>query len=215
MSSVKSARRAVFALVVAETGGPVRIVSAMGDHREVAGMRGRQTVRDMILSLAVIGVVVAAVYFFIPHDDSQTAQQNAVKTVDYRVEVATARRAAPYAVAAPEGLPKTWRATSVSYRASEDGKGGAWHLGMLDPERQYASIEQSDAPARKFIQDVTLGAGKVQGEQAVGSKKWDRYQGDTYRALVRTEPGVTTVITGTAPYGRLADLAAALVAKKG
>ncbi|MFG2135755.1 DUF4245 domain-containing protein [Streptomyces sp. NPDC048650] len=178
-------------------------------------MRGRQTVRDMILSLAVIGVVVAAVYIFIPHDDSRGAEQNAVKAVDYRVEVTTARRAAPYPVAAPEGLPKTWRATSVSYKASEDGKGGAWHLGMLDPEQQYAAVEQSDAPAKKFIREVTLGAAKVEGKQAVGSKKWDRYQGDRYRALVRAESGVTTVVTGTAPYGRLADLAAALVAKKG
>ncbi|MGW7575284.1 DUF4245 domain-containing protein [Streptomyces sp. NPDC054765] len=178
-------------------------------------MRGRQTVRDMVLSLAVIGALVGAIYIFIPHDESADAAKNAVKAVDYRVELVTARRAAPYAVAAPEGLPKTWRATSVSYKASDDGKGGAWHLGMLDPEQEYASVEQSDAMPRKFIKDVTLGAAKAEGKQAVGSKKWDRYKGDKYNALVREEPGVTTVITGTAPYGRLADLAAALVAKKG
>ncbi|WP_078889224.1 DUF4245 domain-containing protein [Streptomyces sp. NRRL S-1813] len=178
-------------------------------------MRGRQTVRDMVLSLAVIGALVGAIYIFIPHDESADAAKNAVKTVDYRVELITARRAAPYAVAAPEGLPKTWRATSVSYKANEDGKGGAWHLGLLDPEQQYAAVEQSDATPRKFIQEVTLGAAKVEGKQAVGSKKWDRYKGDKYNALVREESGVTTVVTGTAPYGRLADLAAALVAKKG
>ncbi|MEU3709059.1 DUF4245 domain-containing protein [Streptomyces catenulae] len=178
-------------------------------------MRGRQTVRDMVLSLAVIGVLVAAIYIFIPHDDSGTAEQNAVKAVDTRVEVITARRAAPYPVAAPEGLPKTWRATSVSYRASDDGKGGAWHLGMLDPEQQYAAVEQSDAPADQFIKDVTLGAERAKGEQAVGSKKWERYKGEKYNALVRKEADVTTVVTGTAPYGRLAELAAALVAKKG
>ncbi|WP_043265890.1 DUF4245 domain-containing protein [Streptomyces sp. CT34] len=178
-------------------------------------MRGRQRVQDMVLSLAVIGVLVGAIYFFIPHDDSAGAEKNAVKTVDYRVEITTARRAAPYPVAAPEGLPPSWRATSVSYKASEDGKGGAWHLGMLDPEQEYAAIEQSDAAPKKFIQDVTLGATKAEGEQAVGGKKWDRYQGDTYKALVHEEPGVTTVVTGTAPYGRLAELAAALVAKKG
>ncbi|GAA2577901.1 DUF4245 domain-containing protein [Streptomyces tubercidicus] len=177
-------------------------------------MRGRQTVRDMVLSLAVIGILVGAIYIFIPHDEGAEAARSAVKRVDYRVELITARRTAPYAVAAPEGLPKTWRATSVSYKASDDGKGGAWHLGMLDPEQQYAAVEQSDALPRKFIKEVTLGATKVEGKQAVGSKKWDRYQGDKYRALVREESGVTTVVTGTAPYGRLADLAAALVAKK-
>ncbi|PNE39151.1 Protein of unknown function [Streptomyces yunnanensis] len=169
----------------------------------------------MVLSLAVIGVLVGAIYFFIPHDDSATAEKNAVQTVDTRVEIITARRAAPYPVAAPENLPKTWRTTSVTYKASNDGKGGAWHLGLLDPEQQYAAVEQSDAPAKQFVQDVTLGATKVAGQQAVGGKKWDRYQGDTYKALVNEEPGVTTVVTGTAPYGRLAELAGALVAKKG
>ncbi|WP_102926143.1 DUF4245 domain-containing protein [Streptomyces noursei] len=178
-------------------------------------MRGRQRVADMVLSLAVIGVLVGAIYFFIPHDDSATAEKNAVQTVDTRVEIITARRAAPYPVAAPENLPKTWRTTSVTYKASNDGKGGAWHLGLLDPEQQYAAVEQSDAPAKQFVQDVTLGATKVAGQQAVGGKKWDRYQGDTYKALVNEEPGVTTVVTGTAPYGRLAELAGALVAKKG
>ncbi|MEU7183873.1 DUF4245 domain-containing protein [Streptomyces celluloflavus] len=187
----------------------------MGDDRCVAGTRGKQTVRDMILSLAAIGVVVAAVYFFIPHNDSPSAEQKAVQTVDYRVEVATARRAAPYPVAVPKGLPESWRATSVSYKASNDGKGGAWHLGMLDPEQEYAAIEQSDAPAAKFIKDVTLGAEKAEGKQAVGGAKWDRYKGEKYNALVREEPGVTTVVTGTAPYGRLAELAASLEAKKG
>ncbi|MFE7313701.1 DUF4245 domain-containing protein [Streptomyces sp. NPDC057555] len=178
-------------------------------------MRGRQRVTDMVLSLAVIGILVGAIYYFIPHDDSASAEKSAVKSVDTRVEIITARRAAPYPVAAPEGLPSTWRTTSVSYKASSDGKGGAWHLGMLDPEQQYAAVEQSDAPAKQYIKDVTLGAEKVAGQQAVGSKKWDRYQGDTYKALVNEESGVTTVVTGTAPYGRLAELAAALVAKKG
>ncbi len=206
-------RDTAFAQVTGVTGGPVGAGAGMGDHRGVAGMRGRQTVRDMVLSLAVIGVLVGAIYIFIPHDESADAAKNAVKTVDYRVELITARRAAPYPVAAPQGLPKTWRATSVSYKVSDDGKGGAWHLGMLDPEEQYAAVEQSDAPARKFIQEVTLGATRTEGKQAVGSKKWDRYEGDRYKALVREEKGVTTVVTGTAPYGRLADLAAALVAK--
>ncbi|KUL36428.1 hypothetical protein ADL22_24345 [Streptomyces sp. NRRL F-4489] len=169
----------------------------------------------MVLSLAVIGVLVGAIYFFIPHDDSASAEKSAVKTADTRVAIITARRAAPYPVAAPEGLPKGWRPTSVSYKATSDGKGGAWHLGMLDPEQEYAAVEQSDAPAKQFVQDVTLGAQKVDGQQAIGGKKWDRYKGDTYRALVLQEPGVTTVVTGTAPYGRLAELAGALVAKKG
>ncbi|MGI5470638.1 DUF4245 domain-containing protein [Streptomyces sp. CA-132043] len=176
-------------------------------------MRGKQTVRDMVLSMAVIGIVVAAIYLFIPHNDSKDAEKAAVKTVGYRVELATARRAAPYPVAAPEGLPEGWRATSVSYKADSDGKGGAWHLGFLDPKDQYASVEQSDAPAREFVKKVTLNATPAGGGQEVDGARWDRYKGDTYKALVRKESGHTTVVTGTASYDGLAELAGALKAK--
>jgi hypothetical protein len=178
-------------------------------------MRGKQTVRDMVLSMAAIGALVGGVYLFIPHNDSKSAQQDAVKTVDYRVEVATVRRTAPYPVAVPEGLAGDWRATSVSYKASSDSKGGAWHLGFLDPKDEYVALEQSDAPAEKFIKDVTLGAEKAQGGQSVGDAKWERYKGEKYNALVRQESGVTTVVTGTASYDRLAELAGTLKAKKG
>ncbi|WP_030623105.1 DUF4245 domain-containing protein [Streptomyces sclerotialus] len=176
-------------------------------------MRGKQTVRDMVLSMAVIGIVVAAIYLFIPHDDSKDAEKTAVKTVSYRVELATARRAAPYPVAAPEGLPQGWRATSVSYQASDDGEGGAWHLGFLNPKDQYAAVEQSDAPAREFVKKVTLNATPAGGAQDVDGARWDRYEGDTYKALVRKESGHTTVVTGTASYDGLAELAGALRAK--
>ncbi len=186
---------------------------AWGTIGGVAGMRGKQTVRDMVLSMAVIGVVVAAIYFFIPHDDSKDAQNSAVKTVGYRVELSTARRAATYPVAAPEGLPKGWRATSVSYEASDDGRGGAWHLGFLSPKDQYAAVEQSDAPAREYIKKVTLNATPAGGSRQVDGARWDEYKGDTYKALVRKESGHTTVVTGTASYDGLAELAGALKTK--
>ena len=85
-------------------------------------MKGKQTVWDMVRSLAVIGVVVAGIYIFIPHDE----KADPTRVVDYRVETVTARRAAPYPVAAPVGLGADWRATSVTYeRKNADG----WHLG--------------------------------------------------------------------------------------
>ncbi|MFD7924190.1 DUF4245 domain-containing protein [Streptomyces sp. NPDC059740] len=180
----------------------------------MAGKKGRQTVRDMVLSLAVIGVAVAVMYAFIPHDDSAKAERAAVQRVSYRVELATARRAAPYAVAAPVGLPHAWRATSVSYKATPDGKGGAWHLGFLDPHDQYAAVEQSDAEPADFVHEVTLNAHRTKGSQQVDGDRWVRYEGAKYRALVREQPGVTTVLTGTASYSELGRLAGALQAKR-
>ncbi|EFL23525.1 putative secreted protein [Streptomyces himastatinicus ATCC 53653] len=180
-------------------------------------MRGKETVRDMVLSLTVIGVVAAAIYVFgIPHDDSDKGK--GVQTVDYRVEVDTARRAAPYPVAAPEkgSLPKGWRATSVTYQPETTAdKGAAWHLGFLDQNEEYIAIEQSDGRAVPFIEDVTQQARETKAKQKIGDQEWVRYEGDKYDALVRREPGVTTVVTGTASYGQLAKMAAALKAEKG
>ncbi|MFJ4919690.1 DUF4245 domain-containing protein [Streptomyces sp. NPDC088725] len=173
----------------------------------MAGNRGRQTVRDMFLSMAVIGAVVAAMYIFIPHDD----KADPVKAVDYRVELLTSRRAAPYPVAAPKGLAGEWTPTSVSY---ERRNNDAWHLGFLDPDREYVAIEQSTAPAGKYIAEVSQQATDTGETQQVAGEAWQRWKGPKYDALVRRDGGATTVVTGTASYERLAEMAAALEFEK-
>ncbi|MFF2521729.1 DUF4245 domain-containing protein [Streptomyces liangshanensis] len=169
----------------------------------MAEKRGRQSVRDMFLSMVVIGAVVAVIYVFIPHDE----KGDPVPAVDYRVELLTARRAAPYPVMAPTGLPAGWKPTSVSY---ERRNADAWHLGYLDPDGEYVAVEQSTMPAGKYIAGVTQQAADTGKTQRVAGETWQRWDGPKYDALVRTEGGATTVVTGTASYERLAQMAAAL-----
>ncbi|MBO0516702.1 DUF4245 domain-containing protein [Streptomyces beijiangensis] len=177
----------------------------------MAGAR-KQTIRGVVQSLAVIGVVVAGIYVYVPHDDKADPIK---KPVDYRVELLTARRAAPYPVAAPQGLPKEWRATSVTY----DGKNGkAWHLGFVDPDNQYVAIEQSAVTAGaadKYVTSVSQQAKKTARTQQVNGEAWQRWEGSHYDALVRQDKatGSTTVVTGTASYEQLAKMAAALRTK--
>ncbi|MER5770710.1 DUF4245 domain-containing protein [Streptomyces sp. NPDC001985] len=170
-------------------------------------MRGRQTIRDMVLSMAAIGAVVGTIYIFLPNDDNG----DPLKRVEYRLEQVTAQRAAPYPVFAPQGLPKEWKATSVSFRGSESD---AWHLGFLDPQKQYVAVEQSTEDPKKFIPRVTHQAEDTGRTERVGAEVWQRWEGGKYDALVREEKGgATTVVTGTAPLERLAEMAAALEAK--
>ncbi|MDX6761778.1 MULTISPECIES: DUF4245 domain-containing protein [Streptomyces] len=171
-------------------------------------MKGKQTVWDMVRSLAVIGVVVAGIYLFVPHDD----KADPTRTVDYRVETITARRAAPYPVAAPVGLPEQWRATSVTY---ERKNADAWHLGFLDPQQQYAAVEQSTDTSVKYLERVTHKATASGQTQQVGDTAWERWDGEKYDALVRREQGYVTVVTGTASFEQLGTLAAALEFKQG
>ncbi|MFE9763238.1 DUF4245 domain-containing protein [Streptomyces sp. NPDC005808] len=169
----------------------------------MAGMKGKQSVRDMILSLALVGLVAGVIYVFIPHDDSEPE----LKRVDYRVELLTARRAAAYPVAAPEGLPTAWKATSVRYDGSEFD---AWHLGFHDPEGQYVAVEQSTEKAAAFIATASQGAEETQATQRIGDQTWQRYEGATYDALVLKGEDATTVVTGTASFGQLTKMAQAL-----
>jgi hypothetical protein len=151
---------------------------------------------------------VYAIYLFIPHDSK--ADPVKAETVGYTVELQQARRDAPYQVAGPEGLGAGWRATSVSYTAS-DRKNVTWHLGFIDPEQQYVAVEQSNGDPGDFISEVTLDSHR-DGDRTVtaGDLTWERYTGGRYTALVRKEHGVTTVVLGTAPDSQLRRLAASL-----
>ncbi|MFE9837106.1 DUF4245 domain-containing protein [Streptomyces sp. NPDC005551] len=169
----------------------------------MAGMKGKQTVRDMILSLGFIGLVAGFIYIFIPHDDSEPP----IKRVDYAVELSTARRAASYPVAAPEGLAADWKATSVRFRGDSFD---AWHLGYRAPDGEYVAVEQSTRRPAVFIADASQDARDTSKTQRIGDRTWQRYEGAKYDALVLKERGATTVVTGTASFGRLAEMAGAL-----
>ncbi|SOB82300.1 Protein of unknown function [Streptomyces sp. 1331.2] len=179
----------------------------VGVAAESKGMRGRQTVRDMVLSMLAVGFVVWVGYLFLPHD----ADSDPVHVVEFKVAAATAKRAAPYPLLAPEGLPDKWRATSVSYRPADqnNGKGNAWHLGFVTPSGQYAAVEQSDAPRDSLLSDKVAG-GQPDGTSEVAGRTWDRVQGEKARALTAPTGSGTTLLTGTASYEELAELAQAL-----
>ncbi|MGK4582779.1 DUF4245 domain-containing protein [Kitasatospora sp. HPMI-4] len=168
-----------------------------------SSMKGRQTVRDMVLSMAAIGVVVAVGYLFLPHGGG-----DGVHVVDYRSSLASAKRAAPYPLLGPDGLSDKWRATSVQY--SQDAKGNAvWHLGFVTPAGDYAAIEQSNGTRDQVIEDAVAGA-KPDGSASVDGKQWERYQGSRYRGLTVQTGSATTVVTGSASYQELSELAQSL-----
>ncbi|MEU1021969.1 DUF4245 domain-containing protein [Streptomyces sp. NPDC005904] len=169
----------------------------------MAGRQGNQTVKNMLWSLVVIALVAGVIYIFVPHDESETP----VKRVDYRVELLTARRAAAYPVAAPEGLSKEWKPTSVRFDGADHD---AWHLGFLDPDGEYVAIKQSTAKPARFIEGATQEARRTDATEKIGGRTWQRYEGSTYDALVSTEKGATTVVTGTASFGQLTKMAQSL-----
>ena len=157
----------------------------------------------MILSLGLIGVAAAVIYLFIPHEDSAPD----LKRVDFRVELLTARRAATYPVAAPEGLSDSWKATSVRFRGDQSD---AWHLGFQAPGGEYVQIEQSAQKPLTFIDEASQGGTATKTTQQIDGRKWTRYSGGRYEALVLAEKGSTTVVAGTGSFAQLTEMAGAL-----
>ncbi|MEU6671910.1 DUF4245 domain-containing protein [Streptomyces sp. NPDC046727] len=175
----------------------------------MAGSNGKQkTARDMILSLALIGIAAAFVWFFaIPHDDHAPD----LKRVDYRVELLTARRAASYPVAAPEGLPSAWKATSVRFQGGDSDR---WHLGFQTPDDQYVQVEQSTQKRADFIDLASQGGSATKRTEDIGGRTWTRCTGGRYDALVlEGTSGSTTVVAGTGSFEELRTMAAALKTK--
>ncbi|MFJ5232550.1 DUF4245 domain-containing protein [Kitasatospora sp. NPDC088391] len=168
--------------------------------------RNRQSVRDMVLSMAAVGVVVVVAYFSIPGADEKNG---GVHPVPFQAELSSARRAAPYPLLGPQPLPAGWQATSVTYSPGDKGH-ALWHLGLSTASGQYAAVEQSnDRPAD--VVSANVPGGKPDGTVTVDGQEWQRVQGDRYRALTRPAGGTgTTVLTGTASYEELAELARSL-----
>nr|WP_269205186.1 DUF4245 domain-containing protein [Motilibacter aurantiacus] len=157
----------------------------------------------MLVAGAVVLAVVALV-LALPRPSGDV-----VREIDYAEELASVRASAPFAVAAPAGLPAGWRPTSVRI----DRRYGTthWHVGFATPSGAYASIEQSNRFPRAFVGDMTE-RGPMRGSQLVGPDLWNRTFAALrdHRAYWRTRNGVSTVVGGTASWDELEQLVGSL-----
>lgn len=166
--------------------------------------RTQRGLRDLILSIAVVGVFVAFLFAVVwrPSPDP-------VRTVDPAPVLLSAREQSGYPVYAPTGLSGDWRATSARFEA--EGDATVWFLGYVTPEDQYVAVAQTDGDAEDFIEEQTL-EGVPDGEVSVAGDVWQRYSTPDQRSLVRTADGSTVVVTGSVSYEQLADFAGRLSA---
>lgn len=168
-----------------------------------------RTVRNLAGGLTITCGVALVVYFgAIPRG----GDGNEMEAVSYSQELGQARRAAPFPVVAPVGLPDDWRANSVTYRGTGD-HGTTWHLGFVTPDEEYVALEQGSKNSDSFVRKVTREARPTGESRRVAGEEWARYEGTSYDALVHAGDGVTTVVTGTGSLEQLARMASALKEK--
>jgi hypothetical protein len=139
------------------------------------------------------------------------AAEEPLPRVDAGRAAARLQAVAGYQAYAPQGLPAGWRATSSRITGTRAEGPVAWHLGYLTARGEYAALEQSDEDPAAFVPRMT-NRDRPAGTRQVAGAAWEQYYRPDKKqySLARRFPGVTIVVTGTAPYPDLATLAAAL-----
>jgi hypothetical protein len=179
-------------------------VEAQKAERE--SKRLRQTVRDMVLSMAVVSVVVlflVAPWNWNPPDP--------VKVVDWQPVVTGARDAYDWPVLAPAGLASGWRATSARIETAGDGL-PVVVVGWLTPDEQFLGLQQSQTRMTDFPRTASVQGSPTGAAVVIGGRSWERWQNadETRRSLVAQEGDVTYVVTGMGDWASIDAFAAKL-----
>ena len=175
-------------------------------REERASKRLRQTVRDMVISMLVVG---GAVLVLVAPWNRNTPDP--VRVVDPTSVVDGARAAETWQVLAPVGLPSTWRCTNARISTAGDGQ-DVVHLGYLTPSTTSASIDQSATKELTFVRETTVDAQPV-GSAQIDGVTWQKLETDDgrRRAYVREADGATYIVSGTATWSDLTTFADSLV----
>lgn len=163
--------------------------------------RGFETSTDMLRSLGLVLLIVAALWFF----GRSPSDEKPLRPVDQREDVAAWTSTVPGAptVTAPAG----WTATVAQFTPQPAGL----RLGWNTSSRRYVEYAASTGPSAPFIDTVT-GSGTQDGTVEVVGRTWQRWEdADGSLSLVRVV-GPVTVVVGTtrenAPESEVLELAA-------
>lgn len=191
-------------------GSPAQAPVPQGPRR-----RGMGTLGNMFRSMLVVLGLVAVLIFLVPRQNEVTQPPVDVTPVAQQVVQETG-----WPILAPVGLPEGWRATSVRYVRSTDGL-MTWHVGYQSPQGDYVAVEQTKGATSLWIAAQT-NRGRPDGTLDAAGRTWMKINrlDKVQRSLVSRGAGkqdLTTIVTGTAPYERLATFAESLrpVAKTG
>ncbi len=177
----------------------------------MAKSRLRTTIRDMILSLAVIAVPIGIVLAIEPSKPGNPV--HVIDSASFQGNLDAARAAEPFTVLVPTGLSAGWRATSETYQQPGAAAAADWHVGYLTPSGGFAELEQTTQSFAGFLSDQRSDATQVASVQVNGTT-WQRYTGTTPPALknllVRSDGKSTIIVAGSAAMTELEQFAGSL-----
>ncbi len=171
--------------------------------------RLKQSVRDMVLSMAVVIAVVGAI-LIVTHRPAPEA----VKPVDSTMALTAAGMQATFPVMVPTALPSGWVTTSARWQATaKSGGQPVLHLGYVTPSAQYAQVQESASTTPAFLAEST-DRGTAGAMRTVAGQTWQEWTADGRRSLVQQDAGHVVVVSGTGDWSEIAALAASLAPAK-
>jgi hypothetical protein len=194
--------------------------------RQTRKRRGFETARDMVWSLATIAVLIGVILAL-----NWRPTPDAVREVDWRPVVEAARQALAWPVLAPGSDLEGWTSTSAR-NEPVPGDERRVFIGWVTPTGEFASLQQSTLEGterRSWLRNasrqgrtVTIPAGSDVGVVSAGSwtdtsdRTWqtlesvDGGQRTLVREVVQDGREVTYLVTGTASWNELQQLATSL-----
>jgi len=169
--------------------------------------RLRQTVGDMVRSLAVVLGFVAIILII-----TLRPQPDPIKPVEVTPILTVARAQAGFPVLIAGAGASAYVPTSVRWEPTDaTSPDPVWHIGYVTPGEQYVEISQTASISEKFIPNQT-GKGAPRDPVEINGTTWQRFESETRKSLVRIEPNLTTVVAGTLDWAGLQSVAAGLSA---
>lgn len=165
------------------------------------------SVPNMLRSLLVVGLIMAAVFFTIPRVNSISRPPVDVMGAAQRVSADTG-----WPVVVPRDLPPGWEPTSVRY-ARSISELPTWHAGYVTAAGQYIAVEQTKGVTSRWVKAQT-GLPAPTGSLTIDGTVWAQYTrtDKLQNSLLDSRPSgeLSTLITGTASYDDMRIFIAAL-----
>ena len=134
-----------------------------------AKRRARQTLINLLLSLAATLGVMILLVLAVPRDDS-----NRIQPVDYVTVASSAESQAPGKLVVPS-MPANWYSNAARFRTSAQDGVTNWYVGFVGPNSEFLALTQGFDVNPTWIQFM-LESNKPTGEIEIGGYNWTVYE---------------------------------------
>ena len=194
---------------------PSSATAAEAPGRQPSGKRrGFESIRDMLLSMALVAVVVLTLFWFVAWQRPEV--QGPIRPeVDVTQVFADFRVTEPFPVLEPIGLGGDWSPNSAWFEPAAvtgDVGGALLHVGYVTPAGSYAEVSQTDGETKAAVAEWVDDAERIDSVTIAG-RDWAVVQSPDSgkQGLVTTiDKGTTVVVTGKANLDELEELAGSL-----